>query len=251
MKLQLVRHATLRIQVGNVRLLVDPMLSDAGTMDAVPNTPNQRPNPLVPLTVHAKELLEVDAVLLTHSHRDHLDDTAVTLLPKNLPILCQPADEQKLKTMGFTDVLPIDRERRWNEITINRTGGQHGTGEIGRQMGPVSGYVLTHAGEPSLYIAGDTIWCQEVEEALKQYQPAVTVLFSGAAQFNAGDPITMAPGDIAQVAEKAPDTNIVVAHMETWNHCLLTRDDLRTFLTKNKLDKQVHIPEDGEWMDYV
>ncbi|MCK9909741.1 MBL fold metallo-hydrolase, partial [Microbacteriaceae bacterium K1510] len=182
-------------------------------MDAVPNTPNQRPNPLVPLTVHAKELLEVDAVLLTHSHRDHLDDTAVTLLPKNLPILCQPADEQKLKTMGFTDVLPIDRERRWNEITINRTGGQHGTGEIGRQMGPVSGYVLTHAGEPSLYIAGDTIWCQEVEEALKQYQPAVTVLFSGAAQFNAGDPITMAPGDIAQVAEKAPDTNIVVAHM--------------------------------------
>jgi hypothetical protein len=47
-----------------------------------------------------------------------------------------------------------------------RTGGRHGTGEIGEKMGPVSGYVLRGPGEPVVYIAGDTVWCPEVAAAL-------------------------------------------------------------------------------------
>ncbi len=54
-------------------------------------------------------------------------------------------------------------------------------------MGAVSGFVLAAAGEPTLYIAGDTIWCEEVRTALEQHQPDVVVVNAGAAQLAEGD----------------------------------------------------------------
>jgi hypothetical protein len=118
-------------------------------------------------------------------------------------------------------------------------------------MGPVSGFVLTGANEPTLYIAGDTIWCPEVESALERHLPDVVVVFAGAAQFHNGDPITMSAEDIYRVAKKAPQARVVVAHMESWNHCLLSRSELRDFLSGKGLAGQVLVPENGEWIEHV
>jgi L-ascorbate metabolism protein UlaG (beta-lactamase superfamily) len=49
LKLQLVRHATLLLDYAGMKVLIDPMLSDAGAMSAIQNSPQPRPNPLVPL----------------------------------------------------------------------------------------------------------------------------------------------------------------------------------------------------------
>lgn len=48
-RLQLVRNATCMIEYAGQALLLDPWLSEAGAMAAITNTPNPRPNPLVPL----------------------------------------------------------------------------------------------------------------------------------------------------------------------------------------------------------
>ena len=55
------------------------------------------------------------------------------------------------------------------DLLIARTEGRHGTGEIGEAMAPVSGFVLAAPGEPTLYIAGDTILCDEVRAAVAEY----------------------------------------------------------------------------------
>ncbi|MFS0558101.1 MBL fold metallo-hydrolase [Brevibacillus sp. 179-C9.3 HS] len=78
-------------------------------------------------------------------------------------------------------------------------------------MGPVYGFVLERAGEQTLYVAGDTIWCGEVEQAIAEYHPGVIVVFAGAARFLTGDPITMTKEDIAHVAVAAPESRILVA----------------------------------------
>jgi hypothetical protein len=49
MQLQLIRHPTLVITIGDLKLLVDPMLSPAGAMDPIANAANQRRIPLVDL----------------------------------------------------------------------------------------------------------------------------------------------------------------------------------------------------------
>src|SRR3954447_13619162 len=148
MHLTLVRHATLLVRAAGLRILVDPQLDPQGARDPVPNTFNPRRNPLVELPEPAEALVEqLDAVLVTHLHGDHFDATARRLLPKDVPVLCQPPDEKRLRADGLTDVRPGAPRAELDGLTIPRTDGRHGTGEIGEKMAPVSGFVLTAADE--------------------------------------------------------------------------------------------------------
>lgn len=247
---KLVRHATLLVEVGGTTLLVDPMLNPAGTKPPIQNSTNDRRNPLIDLPVGAETITKVDAVILTHTHSDHFDEAAESLLDKDLLLFCQPSDEEKLKKKGFINVHTIEKSFTWKGIKISRSLGQHGSGELGQRMGNVSGYVLQAVGQPTLYIAGDTVWCQEVEAALETYQPQIVILFAGAAQFNDGKPITMTAEDVTCVCRKVPNASVVAVHMEALNHCLLTRDMLKKYLVEQGLQNQVHVPKDGEKMAF-
>ena len=183
MEIHFIRHATFVFEVGDLRVLVDPMLGEAGTAPAIQNTPNPRPNPLVDLPFGDEVLLDLientDAVLVTHTHNDHWDGRARELIPKDTPVLCQRDDEETFSGAGFANVSRFEPGLTWEGLRFIRTGGQHGTGEIGEQMGRVSGFVVRSEGSPSLFVAGDTIWCDEVEEALLAHRPNVVVVNAG------------------------------------------------------------------------
>ena len=250
MRLRLIRHATLVVEYAGETVLIDPMLDDAGARPAIQNSPNPRNNPLLPLPIPAEEVVQgVDAVLVTHTHSDHWDATAQKVISKPLPLYGQPEDEQKFDSAGFTSVHAIQTTAKYNGIEIARTGGQHGTGEIAKKMAPVSGFVLRSSGEPTVYVAGDTIWCPEVEDALNRFQPDIVVVNAGGARFLEGDPITMTADDVIQVCRAAPNAQVVAVHMEAINHCLLTRGDLAFQLEAARVIHQVAIPNDGDWVD--
>ncbi|MGO4271711.1 MBL fold metallo-hydrolase [Paenibacillus sp. TAF58] len=248
MKLQLIRHATLWLEYAGVNFLIDPMFSDAGVNPPVPNSTDDRRNPLVPLPFAMHDGFHPDAVLVTHLHPDHWDAAAAEALSKSTPILCQPGDDAAITSFGFTSVTTINETLAFKGITIIRTRGQHGTGDIGQKMGQVSGFVLKADGQPTLYIAGDTIWCDDVKQALDANRPYMTVVNAGGARFAAGDPITMDADDVADLCRYAPYTKVVAVHMDTINHCLVTRADLHSRLTAEGLLDQVLIPGDGDWV---
>jgi L-ascorbate metabolism protein UlaG (beta-lactamase superfamily) len=246
MRLRLIRNATLHIRVAGRCLLIDPMLDPAGARPPVEDTPNPVRNP----TVELPEPPEIVAgglhgVVVTHLHRDHLDDTAVDLLDKGLPVFGQPEDAERLRERGFADVRPVEDELEWNGIRVTRTAARHGTGRIGELMAPASGFVVSAAGEPVLYVAGDTIWCDEVAAVLDERRPDVIVVNAGAARFLEGDPIVMTADDVVAVARHAPDARVVVVHLEAINHCPLTRADVHQRLHDEGLTDRVTVPEDG------
>ena len=219
MRVQLVRHATLLLDSSRGRILVDPMLRAAGTSPPIENTPNPRPNPLVELPMPAEQVLDgVDLCIVTHLHLDHFDD----LVPLDLPILTQPESADELRRRGHTNVTT-----RHPDIPMTR--GQHGTGEIGRALGPVSGWIVD-----GVYIAGDTILCDELHEARERYRPRATIVNAGGASFLEGDPIVMTAAEVAQL-----DGTVVVVHLEAINHCLEPRAAYTGAI----------VPSDGEVLD--
>jgi L-ascorbate metabolism protein UlaG (beta-lactamase superfamily) len=253
MKVRLLRHATLVIDVNGKRVMVGPMLGKKESMDPVANAANANRIPLVDLPINDHDLDDLlhttDMVLLTHIHRDHWDAAAQQMIGKNKLILCQPADEEKIRALGFTNVKNIENMFTWNDVTIYRTNGKHGTGEIGRKMGIVSGYVLTF-GKERLYIAGDTIWCEDVKQAITTHLPTHIIINGGGARFLEGDPITMTISDVLEVSQFTP-VSLSVVHLDTVNHCLQKRPDFRAAIKERSLDSRISVPNDGDWLKWT
>ncbi|GCE29123.1 hypothetical protein KDA_46070 [Dictyobacter alpinus] len=251
MQIHFLRHTTFVLTINDRNIIIDPMLSPARAMDPIRNAGNDWRIPMVELPLTEAELHQViqhiDAVMVTHTHMDHWDAAARELLPKQLPVFCQPEDQVAIEQAGFSQVRPVTEQLVWQGIQISLTGGQHGSGELGKMMGPVSGFVLKADNSPALYIAGDSIWCPEVKQALAQFAPEVVVLNTGAATYvTGGGPITMNEDDVCSVCRAVPAAQVVAVHMETVNHCLLSRAALRTRMQAEDLAQQVLIPDDGE-----
>ncbi|HEY6016634.1 MAG TPA: MBL fold metallo-hydrolase, partial [Gaiellaceae bacterium] len=70
------------------------------------------------------ELEPLDAVIVTHLHRDHYDPTAAETLRKELPVFTQPPSGERLRGDGFADVRPVEDELDWEDIRVARTGGR-------------------------------------------------------------------------------------------------------------------------------
>ncbi|WP_268626186.1 MBL fold metallo-hydrolase [Paenibacillus alvei] len=248
MNITQIRNATMIIEYGGQRLLVDPFLAPKGTYPAFPNTPHaELRNPLVELPTPIDEIIQVDAVIVTHLHLDHFDDTVKSVLPKEIRIIAQnEQDAQSIRDAGFHHVEAMNDHTSVGKVRLQRTDGRHGTGVISMQMGKVSGFVLSHPTEKTLYVAGDTIWCCKVEAAIQQYKPEVIVVNGGAAQFLIGDPILMTKEDIYRTHQASPESIIISSHMEAVNHCLLSRQELRSYAQEKGIAEQILVPEDGQ-----
>src|SRR5437660_7804578 len=93
MRLRLIRHATLTIEYNGHKLIIDPMLDEAGARPPIQNSPHPRKNPLVPLPMPVAEVLDgMEAVLITHTHSDHWDATAAAVVGQSPALLVESED---------------------------------------------------------------------------------------------------------------------------------------------------------------
>ncbi|CAM3906689.1 MBL fold metallo-hydrolase [Bordetella tumulicola] len=260
-KVQQIRNATIKIDFSGTTFLVDPMLSAKGEFPGFPGTyRSELRNPLVDLPFPVKDVLEsVEAVVVTHTHTDHWDEAAQKAIPKNLPIFTQnEADAKIIRNQGFKDVRVLEASSTFNGVRLSKTGGQHGTDlwfadpARAEAMGPVMGVVFSAPKAKTVYVAGDTVWRPEVDQALKQYKPDVVILNTGSAIMSGFEehPIIMGKQDTLQAAKAAPNAAIVAVHMDAVNHMSLSRKELRGFLQDQKIEKRVMIPEDGETLRF-
>ena len=112
------------------------------------------------------------------------------------------------------------------------------------------GVVFKSNNEKSLYIVGDTIWCEEVKDVLGKYKPEVIVVNACAATLLNGERIIMNIEDVKNVLDAAPDAKVIASHLDTVSHLSVTREDLKEFKTKNNIGNLL-IPDDGETLDFI
>lgn len=258
MKITQLRNATLILQIGDYRVLVDPMLA---RKDALPplglfNGRRQR-NPTVELPELAEsELALVTHCLLTHcqkGHFDHLDRAAKKWLrEQQIPVICTPHDAAYLTERGLNvQPLPEDHHNpcRFFEGTIKTLRCTHGEGLVGKLMEHGVGYLIAMPGEPSLYLSGDTIMTATIRDFVASQQPDVSVIPAGDASLDIGGDIIMGVEDVIEFTRLAK--GIVVAnHLEALSHCPVTRTELQTAAFSAGIAARLRIPQDGETLEF-
>jgi L-ascorbate metabolism protein UlaG (beta-lactamase superfamily) len=245
MQVQLIRNATMRFTYAGHTFLADPDLAPKHSRRSFTGT---SPNPLVDLPVSAQEVIDnIEMVIVSHLHQDHFDSVAQTLLPKNLPVFCQPGNEAALASQGFEHVTPIENQVAWNGIAISRIDGEHGSGPVLSDMGKVSGFVFQHEGEPTVYWAGDTILCDVVEQAIIRYQPDIIITHSSGAVWGDNVLIVMDAAQTLNVCQFAPESRVMAIHLDSLDHGTVSRASLKATATAAGISpSQLLIPQDGE-----
>lgn len=253
MKIYHIRNATMVLELGAQRLLVDPMLSDRGALPSFKMVgADRRRNPIVALPEGAwAELEGCTGVLLTHEHHaDHLDEQARQwILARGLPVWSSPFDLPRLKRYGFDARLLEDGALGMRAAQVEAT---HGRGLFGWLMGPGVGFYLDHPGEPSVYLTGDTVLTQAVEDTIQTLRPEVIIAPAGAANFGVGPDILFSISELVELAAlaKQQGARVVFNHLESLDHCPTTRVGLRELMRSRGLDEGVFVPEDGERLTF-
>lgn len=136
-------HSTVLVDVDGVRVLTDPLLRNRVLL-------LRRTTP-----VDGAAAGRIDAVLLSHVHRDHLDLPSLRRLGRHVPILAPSGAGGYLSRRGFSSVNEVAAgdETRVGELRIRATPAVHDA-KRGRLHAASLGYLVN--GSSRVYFAGDT-----------------------------------------------------------------------------------------------
>jgi L-ascorbate metabolism protein UlaG (beta-lactamase superfamily) len=249
MKIQLVRNATMKITYAGRTLLTDPMLAPKDTYKPFAGIAR---NPTIGLPFQVEEIIDgIEGIVVSHDHPDHIDKVAVEILPKGIPVFCQPGDEGRLAEAGFRNVIPVEASCTWEGMTITRTDGRHGSGKVLDLLGNVSGFVFEADVEPTVYWVGDSIWCDPVEKTINEFKPGIIITHSGGAKLPGFEAIIMNAEQTLTAAKAAPQAVVVAIHLEALDHCGVSRGQLREIADKAAIPpSRLLIPQDGELLSF-
>jgi N-acyl-phosphatidylethanolamine-hydrolysing phospholipase D len=163
-------HASFLIQGCGRNLLVDPVLSEHCA--PLPLPPLRR---LVAAPCSARDLPRIDAVLLTHSHYDHLDLPTLRALGMDTPLRVPEGHAGWLRRKGFREVRELSwfgSEELLPGLRVTATPAQHFTARtpFDRDRGHWCGWMV-EGGGVKLWHAGDSGYCPGFREIGERLGP--------------------------------------------------------------------------------
>src|SRR5579871_3066085 len=174
-------HATLLMNFLGVRVITDPSLFDRVGL-AFDSIFTIGPKRISAPPLEPSELQDVQIILITHAHMDHLDVRSLKALPKTATVVACEKCSRIVEPLGFTDV----RELKWGESTefsglkISAMGARH----WGRRWPPYGtdygfdSFVLEKEGHRML-IACDSAYT-DLFAPLASNPPEIAVFSNGA-----------------------------------------------------------------------
>jgi L-ascorbate metabolism protein UlaG (beta-lactamase superfamily) len=241
--------ATALLEVGGLCLVTDPTFDPAGS---------EYPAKLYVLrktkepAVDADTVKSIDAVLLSHDHHaDNLDVRGRSILGRAARVVTTVVGAERLggSAIGLSPwesvEIPCDDGRT---LVVTATPARHGPADGDR--GPVIGFAITFADSPrrAIYVSGDTVWYEGVEEVARRFEVRVAFLFMGAARVIEVGPahLTMTAAEGVQAARAFSNAVIVPLHFEGWKHLSEARDEIVRTFAASGLEGRLRWPLPGK-----
>lgn len=178
-----INHATVLIQVAGLNILTDPVWSKRVSPVAFAG-PKRVRAPGIPIS----DLPEIDLILISHNHYDHLDTKslkAIRAQQNQAPLIISGLGNQKLlRKLGYDTAVELDwnESRTLGETTIHFVECQHRSGRgVFDQMKTLWGSFVLETPEGNVYFAGDTGYSPHFSAQGERWGPfALTLLPVGA-----------------------------------------------------------------------
>lgn len=157
-----VGHATVLVELDGAKLLTDPLLRRRVThlrRESEPET---------------KGLEDLDAVLISHAHHDHLHLRSLRELDRSTHLVVPKGMGSLVERRGFQSVVEVDEDDDLTvgAVSVRATRAVHGgKRHPGWRSGPALGYVIK--GSRSIYFAGDTDLFDEMDGLVEDLDVAL------------------------------------------------------------------------------
>lgn len=227
MELTFIGHAGVLIQLGENRVAIDPFLT---------------PNPAAQKAGWGVTDLEVDDLLITHGHEDHVADAPLISKRDGVTSIANFEVAQWLSNQGAHQVIHMNHggviQRPYGSVRmVNAV--HSSTLPDGSPGGNPGGFIIESNGK-RLYHAGDTALHMDMELIGRHWKPDVALL-------PVGDCFTMGPEDALIAAQMIQCDLIVGIHLDTFPPITLSDDRKRRAVASfAEVGKHLIFPEFGE-----
>lgn len=225
---------TALFEYGGLRFLTDPTFDEPGEY---PTGGGRTLAKTAPSRTTPAALGRVDVVLLSHDqHPDNLDHGGRALLTDVPLTLTTAAAAERLgaRITGLAEWESVELDRPGGgTLTVTGVPAVHGPGtkeDVEPVLGPVTGFVLTGEGLPTVYVSGDNASLDAVRQIADRFGPVDTaVLFAGAPRAAAlfdGALLVLDGAGAAEAARLLDARRVVPVHCDSWSHFTEGREDV-------------------------
>lgn len=237
-KIRYIGGPTALLEVGGLRFITDPTFDP---IDSKYDTGLYILHKLTSPYVEADKIGRIDFVLLSHDHHfDNLDHAGRHLLSDVGKVYTTQigADRLGANAVGLQNWETIKIPTKDGRI-LRITGTPCRHGPIGGDRGPVTGFVLNfeNTTQGAVYITGDTVWYEGIEEVAERFDINMVLLFMGAAVVkNVGSAhLTMTVDESLKLANRFLKATIVPMHFEGWEHFTESIQEIEKVYRENGL----------------
>lgn len=246
-------HSTFLLQMDGMNILIDPMFGEVPA--PYPFLGNKRFSDELPIEI--QKLPQIDAVILSHDHYDHLDYESIKKLNGKVKRFFVPLGVGAHLRKWGVEASRIEELNWWNSTKLNSielvcTPAQHFSGRGLTNGGSTlwSSWVIK-SDSTNVFFSGDTGYSSHFKAIGDKYGPFDMALMECGQYNELWSEIHMMPEETAQAAKDVQADKMIPIHWGAFKLALHDwRDPIRRVTERaNQLNVNVISPKIGEMVD--
>lgn len=161
MRITMISHSCLLIELGGKTILTDPWMTESIYRGRLFHR--------FGLGLAIEQLPPLDLIVASHGHDDHLDAQTLKRLDRKTPVAVLDSAAPKVTKLGFTEVHPMRRGRSLTlgDLTVHGCHGKHPGGQV---------TFLLSGPDGTIYFGGDTTYDEGLLHVGRDFGPIAVAL---------------------------------------------------------------------------